>query len=75
MAYLERGEAKLHFQDGGEGPAVLLTHGFSATGDMWNPQRPAVEKVARLLTWGHARPRSHAVPVRAGAPLARSHGG
>jgi len=60
MSYFERDETELHFEDSGSGPTVLLTHGFSATGDMWNPQRPALETQFRLLTWdmrGHGRTR------------------
>lgn len=58
MSTLERGEAHLHFRRGGQGPTVLLTHGFSATGDMWNPQRAALEAEHQLTTWdlrGHGR--------------------
>lgn len=60
LARLRRGSADLHFKDQGTGPAVLLTHGFSATGDMWNPQRPALEPSYRTITWdmrGHGRTR------------------
>ena len=28
---------------GGQGPPLLLSHGYSATGHMWAPQRPALE--------------------------------
>src|SRR5882762_7687870 len=29
--------AKLHVRVGGQGPAVVLLHGFGDTGDMWAP--------------------------------------
>jgi pimeloyl-ACP methyl ester carboxylesterase len=48
----------IDYEDGGSGPAVLLTHGYSATGRMWAPQRPALEPRYRLITWdmrGHGR--------------------
>lgn len=39
------------YTDGGSGPAVLFTHGYAASGDMWRPQRPALEPRYRLVTW------------------------
>jgi pimeloyl-ACP methyl ester carboxylesterase len=36
---------------GGRGPALLLSHGYSATGHMWAPQRPALEPGWRVITW------------------------
>ncbi len=80
MPHLARGSAQLHFHDAGSGPAVLLTHGYSATGDMWNPQRPALEPSHRVITWdmrGHGRTQcppeqelhSHAHTVRDMAAL------
>ena len=39
MAYLERDDVRLYYEDsGGEGHAVLLSHGFGAATDMWLPQ-------------------------------------
>jgi pimeloyl-ACP methyl ester carboxylesterase len=42
---------KINYRDGGTGPAVLLSHGYSATGAMWNGQRPALEDRYRVITW------------------------
>lgn len=56
---------ELDYTDGGSGPAVLLTHGYAATGDMWRPQRPALEPRHRLVTWdirGHGSTESPADP-------------
>ena len=39
------------YEDGGTGPAVLLSHGYSATGHMWAPQRPALTPRYRVVTW------------------------
>lgn len=36
---------------GGEGPPVLLSHGYSATGAMWEGQRPPLEPSYRVITW------------------------
>jgi len=57
---------ELWVEDGGSGPAVVLTHGYSATGDMWNPQRPVLEERYRLVTWdlrGHGRSESPTDPA------------
>lgn len=31
------GDATLHVRVGGQGPAVVMLHGFGDTGDMWAP--------------------------------------
>src|SRR3974377_141791 len=41
----------IDYEDGGRGPAVLLSHGYSATGHMWALQRPVLEPHYRLITW------------------------
>lgn len=49
----------IHYTVSGSGPAVLLTHGYAATGDMWEPQRGALGDAGyRLITWdmrGHGQ--------------------
>jgi pimeloyl-ACP methyl ester carboxylesterase len=48
----------IDYEADGRGPAVLLTHGYSATGKMWDPQRPALAPRYRLVTWdmrGHGQ--------------------
>jgi pimeloyl-ACP methyl ester carboxylesterase len=45
----------------GDGPAVLLTHGYSATGRMWAPQIEALKDRYRIITWdmrGHGETES-----------------
>jgi len=57
----------LWYKDGGRGPALLLSHGYSATGAMWAPQRPVLESAWRLITWdmrGHGQTESPADPAR-----------
>ncbi|MBS0332675.1 MAG: alpha/beta fold hydrolase [Proteobacteria bacterium] len=42
----------------GSGPALLLTHGYSSTGDMWAGQVPVLRDHFRVITWdmrGHGR--------------------
>lgn len=51
----------------GEGPAVLLTHGYSATGRMWKPQEDALKDRYRLITWdmrGHGQTESPDDPAQ-----------
>jgi pimeloyl-ACP methyl ester carboxylesterase len=58
---------EIDYEDGGRGPAVLLSHSYSATGRMWAPQRPALEPRYRLITWdmrGHGQTESPADPTR-----------
>jgi pimeloyl-ACP methyl ester carboxylesterase len=42
---------EIDYEVGGQGPPILLSHGYSATGHMWAPQRPALERAWRLITW------------------------
>ena len=58
---------EIDYEDGGRGPAVLLSHGYSATGRMWAPQRPVLEPSYRLITWdmrGHGQTDSPADPAQ-----------
>jgi pimeloyl-ACP methyl ester carboxylesterase len=51
MATLDRGGVKLHYETYGEGPALLLTHGYSATSEMWRGQVEALSRRHQLLLW------------------------
>ncbi|MBT3535509.1 MAG: alpha/beta fold hydrolase, partial [Rhodospirillaceae bacterium] len=47
-----------YFEDHGAGPAVLLSHGFSASSTMWQDQVAALRNRYRVLTWdmrGHGQ--------------------
>jgi pimeloyl-ACP methyl ester carboxylesterase len=58
MTVLDRGDAALWCEWAGDGPAVLLTHGFSATGAMWSAQVPALAEQHRVVVWdlrGHGQ--------------------
>jgi len=51
----------------GEGPAILLTHGYAATGRMWRPQEEALKHRYRVITWdmrGHGQTESPADPAQ-----------
>jgi pimeloyl-ACP methyl ester carboxylesterase len=59
-------EIDIEYAADGQGPPVLLSHGYSATGHMWAPQRPALEPRWRLITWdmrGHGGTDSPADPA------------
>jgi pimeloyl-ACP methyl ester carboxylesterase len=67
MSRAQVNDVEIDYEDGGRGPAVLLSHGYSATGRMWAPQRPALEPRYRLITWdmrGHGHTASPADPAR-----------
>lgn len=58
---------EISYEDGGRGPAILLSHGYSATGRMWAPQRPALEPHYRVVSWdmrGHGETESPADPTQ-----------
>jgi pimeloyl-ACP methyl ester carboxylesterase len=58
MARVQLNGIGIEYQDGGSGPAVLLTHGYSATGRMWDGQREALGARYRVLSWdmrGHGQ--------------------
>jgi pimeloyl-ACP methyl ester carboxylesterase len=51
MPKLDRDGVKIHYEVRGSGPVVLLTHGYSATGRMWDGQVEALAKDHTLVTW------------------------
>lgn len=66
MPKLQRGDAKLHYERVGEGPVVLLSHGFGATSKMWRPQFPALSERYQTVAWdlrGHGQTESPEDPA------------
>src|SRR5687768_7614506 len=58
---------EIEYQDGGRGPAVLLGHGYSATGRMWDGQRAALGDRHRVVSWdmrGHGQTDSPPDPAQ-----------
>ena len=56
MAYIDRGGVKVYYEVHGEGQPILLSHGYSATSQMWGgPGRRLPRLQGHRL--GHARPR------------------
>ena len=51
MARLDRDGVGIHYEVHGQGPTVLLTHGYSATGRMWDGQVEALRDRYRVLVW------------------------
>ena len=50
MPHLQRDGVKIFYSVSGSGPAVLLSHGYTATSKMWRGQIPALTGY-RLITW------------------------
>ena len=63
---------EIEYQDGGPGPTVLLGHGYSATGRMWDGQRAALGDGWRIISWdmrGHGQTESPSDPAQYSAAL------
>jgi pimeloyl-ACP methyl ester carboxylesterase len=58
MATLNRNGVKIHYEVHGHGPAILLTHGYGATADMWRGQIEEFASNYKVIVWdmrGHGR--------------------
>jgi pimeloyl-ACP methyl ester carboxylesterase len=51
MPTLNRNGVHLHYETYGEGPAILLSHGYSATSEMWRTQIEPLSLRHRLVIW------------------------
>ena len=51
MAYLTRDGVRLYYEDHGKGPAILLSHGYGATSQMWRGQVGAFKDKYRIIIW------------------------
>ena len=63
---------ELDYEASGSGPAVLLSHGYSATRRMWDGQHAALGSRYRVISWsmrGHGETESPADPSRYSAAL------
>jgi pimeloyl-ACP methyl ester carboxylesterase len=52
---------EIDYEDGGRGPAVVLSHGYSATRRMWTGQQQAFSDRYRIVSWdmrGHGQTES-----------------
>jgi pimeloyl-ACP methyl ester carboxylesterase len=58
MAKINRNGVDIYYEVHGEGPPVLLTHGYSASAHMWAGQVEPFSKQYKLITWdmrGHGK--------------------
>ncbi len=58
MPYLNRDGVKIYYEERGKGPAVLLSHGYSASARMWRGQMDAFADRYHIIAWdmrGHDR--------------------
>lgn len=58
MATINRDGVNIYYEDHGTGPAILLSHGYSATSRMWEAQVAAFKDRYRVITWdmrGHGQ--------------------
>ncbi|NOT56742.1 MAG: alpha/beta hydrolase [Deltaproteobacteria bacterium] len=58
MPTLNRNGVNIYYEAHGSGPTMLLTHGFSATAEMWKANLAAVSQKYRVIVWdmrGHGR--------------------
>ena len=72
MSVLTRDGADLYFEVHCSGPALLLTHGYSATAEMWSGQIESLAAAHTLITWdmrGHGRSDSPTAPEAYSAEL------
>lgn len=52
MPHVSVNGQQLHYEDtGGDGPVVILSHGFLMDGDMFEPQVAALRDSYRVITW------------------------
>jgi pimeloyl-ACP methyl ester carboxylesterase len=58
MPKINRDGVEIYYEVHGSGPPLLLTHGYSSTGEMWQGQVAALSKHHKLVLWdmrGHGR--------------------
>ena len=58
MAKLARNGVNIYYETHGEGPVILLSHGYSATAQMWRGQIETLSREHKLVLWdmrGHGQ--------------------
>ena len=51
MPKIDRDGVNIHYEVHGDGPPLILTHGYSSTSAMWKGQVEALSKHHRLILW------------------------
>jgi pimeloyl-ACP methyl ester carboxylesterase len=51
MAKLDRNGVKIHYEVHGQGPTILLSHGYSSTSRMWDGQVAALKDRYQVIVW------------------------
>jgi pimeloyl-ACP methyl ester carboxylesterase len=72
MPKLDRNGVQIHYEVHGKGPVILLTHGYSATSQMWRGQIEPLTKSHTLVIWdmrGHGQSDYPADPGQYSAAL------
>jgi pimeloyl-ACP methyl ester carboxylesterase len=72
MARAKLNGIEIDYEVSGGGPAVLLSHGYSATRRMWDAQHRALGERHRVISWsmrGHGETESPTDPARYSAAL------
>ena len=57
MPYITRDGVRIHYEEAGSGPPVLITHGYSSSTRAWEGQAKSLSDTYRIITWdmrGHA---------------------
>ncbi len=65
MTILKRDNVEIYYEIHGQGPALLLTHGYAASADMWAAQIAPFARHFQVITWdmrGHGRSSYPEVP-------------
>ena len=70
MPYLDCDGVRIAYEEAGNGPAILFTHGYSATLRMWDPQVAALSDRYRIIRWDM---RGHGASDSPDDPHAYSH--
>ena len=58
MPKIDRDGVKIHYEVHGDGPPLILTHGYSSTSQMWEGQVEALSRHHKLVLWdmrGHGQ--------------------
>ena len=51
MPTIDRDGVAIYYEVHGDGPPLILTHGYSSTSQMWQGQIAALSRHHRLILW------------------------